>query len=461
MARREHSYNSGRIHRAGDSGEQVYRAESSAEPARQYTGGGAVQRAAAKPAPKRAQQKAYAGGGTTRKRRWPKVVLAVVIVLAAAVIGVLLYIDNVVNTGNTGAIVDNNFIPKTYAKKKDVTNFLIVGIDYNDERSDMYTSGLGLTDMILYCNFDHVNNKLNMLQIPRDSYPGELVDTGGSGKINALLACGADKENPINNLAEAIETQYKLPVDNYIALDMDGLVSIVDALGFITVNIPTEMYFDGSYLPAGEVNLTGPDVEFFVRNRSGEGFSRGDPDRLNNQRLFYAGLFKRLKNMSAGDLVNLLPSMQEYITTDFSATDLLDVAQKLKAIDSSNILFCMAPGATTVEGVWYADPTGSARFVYATDWYGRQIWQASEDPENTEGKMVTDPENPGLANILNEHFRAHGDLFSADELGPQDESDPGYHLAIPENVTLYPANVQAMSDLGGAPAADGDAAIQE
>ncbi|EJX08358.1 cell envelope-related function transcriptional attenuator common domain protein, partial [gut metagenome] len=56
----------------------------------------------------------------------------------------------------------------------DVVNVLVCGI-----RQD-------LTDMILYVNFDVANRKINMLQIPRDTYPGEEVKTGGTGKINAV-----------------------------------------------------------------------------------------------------------------------------------------------------------------------------------------------------------------------------------------------------------------------------------
>lgn len=432
MARREHSYNSGRINRAGEEGYQP-------------TGRVSKRPARAKAVP------AYAGGGHAaaegrpkgRRRRWPRVVLAVVILLAGLAGGFLWYLDNVIGPGDTGVIQDPGIVPKEY-EAKDVYNFLLVGIDYTENREMSYNS-----DMIMYCNFDVKNNKLNMMQIPRDSYVGELAAAGSEKKINGAIASGPDRDNPINNLANVIETQFKLPVDNYISIDMDGLVQMVDVLGGVEVNIPQEMYYDGSWLPAGTHLLSGGSVEFFVRNRYGEGFDRGDPDRLNNQRLFYAGLFKRLKNMSVTDLVALLPSIDEYINTDYGATELLEVAKQLRAIPSEHIMICMAPGATGVDGVWDADPEGRVTTLYQPDWYGRQIWQASDDPEKPEGEFVTDPENPGIANLLNEYFRAHGSPVSADELGPQDESDLGYHRAIPENVALYPPNIQSMGEMAG------------
>lgn len=452
MAKREHSYNSGRIYRAGQSDSQPRQAVA--------TGGGNAQRASA---PRRKVRStgppAYAVGagyksGSARtkprgRKRWPFVVLIIVIVLAIAAGIFLLYLDRVIDPGDTGTITTNN--PAVKEKEgKDVYNLLLVGIDYEGGRETQNT------DMILYVRLDVKNGKASMLQIPRDSYVGSLTEAGSEGKINGLLANGPDRDNPINNLASMVEEQFHLPVDNYISVDMEGFVSIVDALGGVWVNVPRDMQYEGAFLGAGYKCLTGTDVEFFVRNRSGEGFARGDPDRLINQRLFYAGLFKRMKEMSAGDLVSLLPSIESYINTDYSAVDLLGLAQALRGIPSENIVFCMAPGATTVLGVWNADPEGS-RSVYQLDWYGRQIWQPSDDPENTEGgSMVADPENPGIANLLNQYFRADGSIVTADELGPQDENDLAYHRVIPENVTLYASNVQVMSGVGeaGEPAAE-------
>ena len=41
------------------------------------------------------------------------------------------------------------------------------------------------------------------------------------------------------------------------------------------------------------VYLDGASAEFFVRCRHGDGYANSDIDRLNMQRYFYAGLFKR------------------------------------------------------------------------------------------------------------------------------------------------------------------------
>lgn len=199
--------------------------------------------------------------------------------------------------------------------KGDVVNILVCGIDYEEGRAySSDGSNDGMTDMILYCQFDIKGGALRMLQIPRNS----LVATQNrkinlsNGKtyaatnyqINSVaLSNGGD----IAALAEVIYDQYKLPIDYYVTIDMQALVEMVDNFGGIEVYIPHDMSFAGSVLKQGYRNLDGASAEFFVRCRHGEGYANSDIDRLNMQRYFYAGLFKRVRSMGVTDVIAQLP----------------------------------------------------------------------------------------------------------------------------------------------------------
>ena len=89
--------------------------------------------------------------------------------------------------------------------KGDVVNILVCGIDYEEGRaySNDASSNDGMTDMIMYVNFDVKNKKINMLQIPRDVYVGTDYNTGGTGKINAV----ALRNDGIPSLAQLIHDQ--------------------------------------------------------------------------------------------------------------------------------------------------------------------------------------------------------------------------------------------------------------
>ena len=106
--------------------------------------------------------------------------------------------------------------------KGDVVNILVCGIDYEEGRgySNDPTSNDGMTDMILYCQFDIKNGALRLLQIPRNT----LVTTSGrtvtlsSGKTYAasnyqINSVALSNGGSIAALAEVIYDQFKLPID--------------------------------------------------------------------------------------------------------------------------------------------------------------------------------------------------------------------------------------------------------
>ena len=92
--------------------------------------------------------------------------------------------------------------------------------------------------------------------------------------------------------------------DTQMCIRDRALVEMVDNFGGIEVYIPHDMSFAGSALKQGYRNLNGASAEFFVRCRHGQGYSNSDIDRLNMQRYFYAGLFKRVRSMGITAVLN-------------------------------------------------------------------------------------------------------------------------------------------------------------
>ena len=316
------------------------------------------------------------GAEPPRRRRKKKktplwLPFAIVMAVIAVVSGVVVYGVGLVNKVEDSIRPDESTptieeeVKTAEEYKGDVVNILVCGIDYEEGRnySNDPTSNDGMTDMILYVQFDIKNGALRMLQIPRNS----LVTTKNkkvtlsNGKTYAatnyqINSVALSNGGSIAALADVIYDQFRLPIDYYVTVDMQALVDMVDNFGGIEVYIPHDMSYGGSKLLKGYRNLDGASAEFFVRCRHGDGYANSDIDRLNMQRYFYAGLFKRARSMGVTDILNQLPLVfKNYIKTDMDITTIAKLVVSFLKIDSSNIILAQTPVFMGVPNVGKTD----------------------------------------------------------------------------------------------------------
>ena len=379
----------------------------------------------------------------------------VTLAVLAVISGVVVYAVNMVNKveenikpeENAASLVEEIQTLEEY--KGDVVNILVCGIDYEEGRA--YSSdgtNDGMTDMILYCQFDIKGGALRMLQIPRNS----LVATKGrkvnlsNGKTYAVSnyqinSVALSNDGNIAALAEVIYDQYKLPIDYYVTIDMQALVEMVDNFGGIEVYIPHDMSFAGSALKKGYRNLDGASAEFFVRCRHGDGYANSDIDRLNMQRYFYAGLFKRARAMGITDILNQLPLIfKDYIHTDMDITTIAKLLASFLKIDSSNIILAQTP-------VFMGVPN-----VGKTDTFA--------------GYSCVVPDAGSIANLLNQYFCTYTGPVEVSELHMVTDQWPHGSASTDANVQYMgridkesdDAILSGDTDLSGAVTTDGQAA---
>ena len=383
--------------------------------------------------------------------------LAVTLAMVAVISGVVIYAASMVNKveenikpeENAASLVEEIQTLEEY--KGDVVNILVCGIDYEEGRA--YSSdgtNDGMTDMILYCQFDIKGGALRMLQIPRNS----LVATKGrkvnlsNGKTYAVSnyqinSVALSNGGNIAALAEVIYDQYKLPIDYYVTIDMQALVEMVDNFGGIEVYIPHDMSFAGSALKQGYRNLDGSSAEFFVRCRHGEGYSNSDIDRLNMQRYFYAGLFKRVRSMGITDVLSQLDLVfSNYIHTDMDLTTIAKMLVSFTRIDSANIMLAQTPVFMGVPNVGKTD--------------------------SFDGYSCVVPDAGSIAELLNTYFRNYTGPVSAEELNLVTSDWPHGTASTSANVQFVgqldkqsdDAILSGDTDVAGATTTDGQAAGQ-
>ncbi len=334
-----------------------------------------------------------------RLRTADKVLLALSIVLIAVSAGIIGYVSllnwaplpEVDESGNTVSISDEYRTDEEIKKK--VVNFLVVGIDYAEG-----TGRAKLSDVIMVVNYNLEAQSINVLQIPRDTYIGSEYPTG---KINAVY--GNKNAGGMENLARVIYDRFRLPIDHYVTINMDGFVNVVNAIGGVEIDVQESFTLEGVTFKPGLQTLNGTQAEKFVRERHSRG---GDIGRINAQREFLSALVKKFKNLSMSQITSLVPTLMQEVTTDLKVSDVLTLAPRVLDLDTSSMSFHMVPGEGAYVGSY-------------------SVWGVH--------KQV-------LADLLNQYFRPFSDPVPAEELNI---------LEIANTTDYYDNNNTTVGDLLG------------
>jgi LCP family protein required for cell wall assembly len=221
-----------------------------------------------------------------------------------------------------------------------VSYILVVGLDFHQE----------LTDVIMLVCFDHLNNKANVLQIPRDTFAGTDV-----GKINAVYGSAKEGESGINCLRRRIYNLFGLPVDHFVTITLEGFRDVIDSVGGVEMYFEEKMVAEASTNPddkefgseyyeigPGWVNLTGAQAEAFVRHR--RSYAKGDIGRVEAQRTFYAQFMKKVLGMTASQAFSIAKNCYNDITTDMKIGQILGYVEAAKKLNLEDIHIVTVPG---------------------------------------------------------------------------------------------------------------------
>ncbi len=211
---------------------------------------------------------------------------------------------------------------------------------------DRRPNDVGRTDTILLVFLNPENGDIKVLSIPRDTY---VTVKGSKTKINHAYAYGG-----IPLTESTIEKAFGIKVDHYLEADFNGFAELIDALGGVTIDVEKNMYTpdEGINLKKGVQKLNGTDALAYVRFRQ-DGL--GDIGRIQRQQKFLAALAEQVKsNSSLLKIPKLVEVALDCINTDFSAGDLLALANTAINADLNNMELVMLPGTDDyIGGVSY------------------------------------------------------------------------------------------------------------
>ena len=184
------------------------------------------------------------------------------------------------------------------------TNILFLGADSSPERGS-----LGRTDTILLATVVPLKPYIGLLSIPRDLW----VTVPGVGEQRINTAYFYSEANQAGSGGEAaisaIQENFNVPVHYYALIHMQGLVSVVDALGGVDVMLEAPM----GGLPVGAYHLDGAGALAFARDRSmGDDFGR----MAGTQTLITALLKKSLQPASWFALPDVIFALGQAVDTN-------------------------------------------------------------------------------------------------------------------------------------------------
>lgn len=245
----------------------------------------------------------------------------------------------------------------TYRRNQYVKAILCMGVDRSDTMTESKEFGAaGQSDGIFLIAQDTVHHSLKILMIPRDTMT-EIPIANDNGapdtKITQLTiayAYGDGREGSCENTVWSVEKLLSgFSIDNYLAVDTTVVAKLNDAVGGVTVTIPTDGMEkrDPAFVKGAQVTLHGDQAEAFVRYRDiTRDFSA--LYRMDQQQEYITQYFKAVKEASRTDtqaVTHLFDLIRDYMVTDMSKDQYLKIA--MDGLDAGNLTgqdFYTVPG---------------------------------------------------------------------------------------------------------------------
>lgn len=295
--------------------------------------------------------------GKAKKRKRKKIALISLIVVCVLVLGgvgmAFAYVNNIQSNMQRNVDPEMMKVLEQTTPPGDPFYMVLMGTDGSAERdaSAEYAGDQYRTDSLMLVRVDPKQKKVTLVSLMRDT----KIDMGKHGvqKLNAAHAIGGA---PMT--VQTVSQLAGVPITHYAEINFDGFEEVVDALGGVTVDVPMEIDDDeaGGYVPAGEQNLTGEQALILCRSRhSYDEYGDGDRYRAANQRLVLGAIAKKVLSSDIGTITKSVETLSQYVTTDFTVSDIIALAGSMQGIDpSTDIYSAMEPTESEYRNdTWY------------------------------------------------------------------------------------------------------------
>lgn len=275
---------------------------------------------------------------TRRQRRKRKLILFIVEVLVILILLAALFVIIKLNKlNNTGDLDEDklniNIDAKTQELLDGYTNIALFGID--NRSTGKYESGN--SDCIMIASINNDTKEVRLISVYRDSFLA-VDDDDNLRKLNAAYAKGG----PTGAVA-ALNKNLDLDIKEYVAVDFNAVMEVVDALGGIELDISSKeaetmkIYINemNEVMGTNGTAVSGPGLQTvngiqalaYCRDR----YSGGDDyGRTERQRTVISKIVEKAKTASLPTLNKVIDELFPDISTSLSSSEILGLAAGIK-----------------------------------------------------------------------------------------------------------------------------------
>lgn len=231
---------------------------------------------------------------------------------------------------------------QTYRLRQHLTTVLLIGVDRASDADvgNSFRNG-GQADFLRLLVIDPDEKQIRQIPIDRDTMTpitvlGVLGNRTGTRmeRISLSHGFGKGQEDSCQLTVEAVSNLlYDVPIDFYIALNMDGISELNDLLGGVEVTLEDDFSsFDPTMTKGTTLTLMGDQAEIYVRNRMSVGVGTNE-SRMARQQTYMSAAQKKLRarlqadSNAAGEIFD---ELAPYLITNFPRGRLINEAYGAK-----------------------------------------------------------------------------------------------------------------------------------
>lgn len=215
-----------------------------------------------------------------------------------------------------------------YFPRQDITVMMVLGIDqYGEVKDSGSYQNPGASDMDILLIFDEASETCDVLHLNRDTMLDvPMLGIGGKqagtwfGQLAMAHTYGSGLEDSCENVKEAIsDFLYGIHIDYYIAMNMDAISILNDAVGGVTVYVTDDFSHVDPTIKQGMMTLMGDQAVNFVRTRKDVG-DQLNLSRIQRHKAYIDGFVDAFREKQEDEefILSTYEDVSPYIVTDCS-----------------------------------------------------------------------------------------------------------------------------------------------